>query len=368
LTVARGLQKIDRLARRFPLGFPSGYSHELKYGAVDNVGWTTGFWAGLLWLGYQYTGDRTWRDRAEALNPSFFRRLGAGADVDTHDLGFLYALSCVAPWKLTGDAAARSVALRAADCLTTRYWTGGRVVQAWGRLDDVAERGRIIIDSTMNMPLLFWAFAETNKAVYRDVAINHLDQCRRHLVRSDGSTFHTYFVDVETGEGRYGKTHQGLSDASCWARGQAWAIYGFSLAYRYTREERFRDTAREVAAYFLNHLPPDGICYWDLVFTDGDLQERDTSAAAIAASGLLELTDHLAPDSRDRERLRCQALGILETLTSRHVSNDPEEDGILLHAVCDRPGRNGVNESCLWGDYFYMEALVRQGCAWSSFW
>ena len=369
MSLARALEKMDRLARRFPRGFPSGYGEGNKYQVTGNVGWTPGFWAGLLWLAYQRTGDRAWRERAEILNPSFSARLdAAGAGIDTHDLGFLYTLSCAATWRLTGNETARSVALRAADLLTKRFWRGGRIIQAWGRLDDLGQRGRIIIDSTMNMPLLFWAAEEGDQACYRDVAVNHLDQCVRYLVRADGSTFHTYFVDTETGRGRYGKTHQGFSDESCWSRGQAWALYGFSLAYRHTREDRFRTVARKVAAYFLDHLPADGICYWDLTFGEEDRQERDTSAAAIAASGLLELSDHLEQDDPDRERLRDAARGMLETLTSRYVSTTPDEDGILRHGVCHRPQGHGVNECCLWGDYFYMEALVRLDTIWSSLW
>ena len=369
MSLAVALRKIDRICRGIPDGFPSGYGERNKYREAGNVGWTPGFWTGLLWLAYQHTGDRAWRDRAEILNHSFSARLdAAGAGIETHDLGFLYTLSGTATWKLTGNAAARSLALRAADLLTERYWTGGRIIQAWGRLDDREERGRIIIDSTMNMPLLFWAAQQTGEPAYRDVAVKHLDQCVQYLIRSDGSTFHTYFVDVDTGEGRYGATLQGFSDDSCWSRGQAWAIYGFSLAFRHTREDRFRDAARKIAAYFLDRLPPDGICYWDLTFGDDDGQERDTSAAAIAASGLLELCDHVAQDDPDHRRLRDAALGILATLTSRYVSTDPDEDGILRQGVCHRPLGLGVNECCLWGDYFYLEALVRQDAFWSSFW
>jgi unsaturated chondroitin disaccharide hydrolase len=367
--LARALQRIDRLAFRFPEGFPSAYGEGNKYRAARNVGWTPGFWAGLLWLAYQHTGDRVWRVRAEALMPSFAARLEAGgAGTETHDLGFLYTLSAVAAWTLTGDRSARAVALRAADLLTQRFWPGGRCIQAWGRLDDPKERGRIIIDSAMNMPLLFWAAQEANRGDYRDLAVSHLDQCLRLLVRSDGSTFHTYFVDPETGEGRFGRTEQGCADASCWSRGQAWAIYGFSLAYRHTQELRFRDAATKTAAYFLAHRPADGVCFWDLTFGPDAGRERDTSAAAIGACGLLDLAAQLPPDDENRPRLTHAALGMLQTLTSDHAGTDPDEDGILRHGVCHRPLGEGVNECCLWGDYFYVEALMRRDPTWSSFW
>jgi unsaturated chondroitin disaccharide hydrolase len=363
------IDKLDRLSRRFPCGFPSGYGDANVYQPAGNIEWTAGFWTGLLWLAYQRTGLSLWRERAEALLPSFVHRLEArGAGVETHDLGFLYTLSAVAAWRTTGDATARSGALRAADLLAARYLPRGHIIQAWGRLDDPQERGRIIVDSAMNMPLLFWAASESGVASLRDIATRHLDQCIRLLVRPDGSTFHTFFVDAETGEGRYGRTHQGFSDFSCWSRGQAWAIYGFSLAYRYTREARYLDVARRLARYFLDHVPPDGICRWDLTFGSTEKQEPDTSAAAIAVSGLQELAALLGPDDPDRPRVAAEARRVLEILVSAHASTDPAEDGILLHGVCHRPLGLGVNECCLWGDYFYVEALARLEPAWSSFW
>src|SRR4029453_4539273 len=181
-------------------------------------------------------------------------------------------------------------------------------------------------------------------------------QCVRFLVRANGSTHHTYYVDPDTGEGRYPRTLQGFSDESCWARGQAWALYGFSLAYRHTREPLYRDVALRVAGYFLDHLPPDKICSWDLIFGEEDRQERDTSAAAIAASGLLELSEHCDPGDPRRHGLRHAALEILDALTEHHLCTDSGEDGILRHGVCHRPQGHGVNECCLWGDYFYLEA------------
>ena len=291
-----------------------------------------------------------------------------GAGVETHDLGFLYTLSCNAAWTQTGSAVARALALRAADLLAARYWKGGRVIQAWGRLDDPAARGRIIVDSTMNMPLLFSAAKEGARSAYRDIAVNHLDQCAQLLVRSDGSTHHTYFVDTDSGKGLYGKTHQGLSDQSCWARGQAWGIYGFSLAYRHTRADRFRDVALRLARYFLDHLPADGICFWDLDIGEGDQQEHDTSAAAIAASGLLELAGLLDAGDPDRVALHDAAQAMLDTLSERYLNATPAEDGILRGGVGHRPQGHGVNECCIWGDYFYAEALARRDSAWSSFW
>jgi unsaturated chondroitin disaccharide hydrolase len=221
--------KIDALADRVALSFPSGSSQNRRYDAAGNFEWTPGFWLGMLWLAYEYTGDSKYRDLAEAHLPSFRERLDRG-DVHTHDLGFLYTLSCVAGYKLTGNENAKGAALRAADLLALRYFEDGRIVQAWGRLDDPEQRGRIIIDSVMNMPLLFWAGETTGDDNYGRIARNHLDQVVRHLVRGDGSTAHSCYVDPQTGERLSTRTHQGLSDDSCWSRGQAWGSMVFRSA------------------------------------------------------------------------------------------------------------------------------------------
>jgi unsaturated chondroitin disaccharide hydrolase len=357
----RAVDVIRRNTERFDKGFPSGFTRELNYGSADNTEWTPGFWAGLLWMAYASTGDQIFRMRAESLLPSFRERLDAGGPgVDTHDLGFLYTLSCVAMHTLTTSGEARALGLRAAERLAARYIERGRIIQAWGSLDDPAQRGRIIIDSVMNMPLLFWASRESGDPRFREMACAHLEQAARHLVRDDGSTFHTYFVDPETGEGRYPRTHQGFSDDSCWSRGQAWAIYGFSLAYGHTGNERFEMIATRLADYFLATLPPDGVCYWDMVFQDADGEEKDTSAAAIAAAGLLDFAVRLPSSDARSSRYQNAAIQILQVLSGDHLNNDGAgADGILLHAVCNHPQGEGINESCLWGDYFYVEALMR---------
>ncbi len=365
----RVVDRIDTLSSHLSDHFPSGYSHDLTYKLVGNTEWTPGFWTGLLWLAYEYTGNATYRDLAEAHLASFQQRLDRGGpDVQTHDLGFLYTLSCVAADKLTGNQAARHLALRAADQLRLRYFEQGRIIQSWGRLDDPAHRGRIIIDSTMNMSLLYWASETTGDATYRRIASNHLHQCARYLVRHDGSTFHTYYVDPDTGNGRFSKTHQGFSDTSCWARGQAWGIYGFALGYRYTQDPTFCQVAKQLANFFLTHTPSDDICYWDLIFAHPTDAEKDSSAAAIAAAGLLELGQHLSPEDEDRTRYHAAARQIIHTLSTHYLSQAPHDAGILRHGVCHRPAHCGVDEFCIWGDYFYTEALMRLYTTWTPYW
>jgi unsaturated chondroitin disaccharide hydrolase len=239
-------------------------------------------------------------------------------------------------------------------------------VQAWGRLDDPQERGRVIIDSTMNMPLLFWAARDTGNDRYRNIARNHLHQVIAHLIREDGSTVHTCFVDTGTGSLRYARTVQGFSDDSCWSRGQAWGIYGFALGHQYTGEPPFLEAARKLADYFLERLPSDGICPWD--FDERAGQEKDSSASAIAAAGMIALSEQLSCGDSDGARYHDAARRILETLSTDYFGGEPREGGILLHAVGHRPAGRGVDEYCIWGDYFYTEGLMRLVPSWTPYW
>ena len=324
-----------------------------------NRGWTTSFWPGMLWLSWELTGEEEFRTAASSHVMSFVDRVEHDIDVDTHDLGFLYTLACVAPWRLVGDERAQRAALAAADHLMTRFLEPAGIVQAWGNLADPAQRGRTIIDSLMNMPLLYWATEQTGDARYASAARRHTAQLRDHIIRPDGTTFHTFYWDPETGEPLHGSTQQGFADDSCWARGQAWGVYGFALNYRYAKDETFLAAACTCADYFLAHLPTDQVAYWDLDFTDGDDEPRDSSAAAIAACGLMEIADWL-PEGERRDQYRSRAAAILESLVSAYsTAGHPESNALLLHGVYDWPDSVGVDEGTLWGDYFYLEALAR---------
>jgi unsaturated chondroitin disaccharide hydrolase len=335
----------------------------------SNVGWTTGFWPGLLWLAYELTGAQEYRRAGMVQAQRFAERLREKIDVDHHDLGFLYSLACIAPWRLTGDPAARQTAIGAADQLMTRFFERAGVLQAWGSLDDPHERGRVIADSLMNLPLLYWAGEVTGAARYAQAARWHAGQIRDHLVRPDGSTFHTFYFDPETGAPLYGKTAQGAADNSCWSRGQAWTIYGFVLSCGYTRDDSFLQTACRVADYFLAHLPEDGVAYWDLVFAEGGAEERDSSAAAIAVCGLLELARRL-PDGANAQRYLAAARRIVGSLIRDYSTmRDADSNALLLHGVYSKPHGAGVDEGNLWGDYFYLEALMRLAKPdWKPYW
>lgn len=347
--VAAALRTIDANLAEFGDRYPADTTTAGRYRARDgNVGWTTSFWPGMLWLASSLTGEARYASAAAAHVPSFAERIAARDDVDTHDLGFLYTLSCVVPWKRSGDGVARDAALAAAAHLASRVLPSAGIIQAWGDLNDSRQRGRTIIDSLMNTPLLYWASALLGESGPSDMARRHVAQLRDHILRPDGTTFHTFHWDPTTGEPLRGETEQGNSDESCWARGQAWGIYGFALNHRHTGDPSFLVAARRCADRFLAHLPADGVPYWDLAFGDGSDQERDSSAAAIAVCGLLELGD---PACRDA------ALRILGSLMDGYA--DASGNALLRHGVYDKPKGVGVDEGNLWGDYFYLEALTR---------
>ena len=365
--IDRAIARVDRALPDFASSFPAPSSEHGLYPAIGNIEWTNGFWTGLLWLAWEIRRQDRHLDAASAQIPSFADRVERRIVVDHHDLGFLYTLSCTAAWRLVGNQQARRAGLEAAELLLARFDPVAGVIQAWGDMRDPEQRGRMIIDCNLNLPLLWWAAAETGDARYRHAANAHVAQAARLLVRPDFSTFHTFYVDTRTGAPRFGTTHQGYADDSCWARGQAWGIYGFALAFRHTGEREYLSLAGRLADYMLERLPADGICCWDLIFTgDGDL--RDSSAAAIAACGLLELVSALPISAPDRERFMAAAVQILTALDDRYLAPIERSNGLLAHAVYHWPKRVGVDECCIWGDYFYLEALMRLRHAWRPYW
>ncbi|MEK4357751.1 glycoside hydrolase family 88 protein [Paenibacillus sp. FSL M7-1455] len=362
------LGQIDRNLETFIGTFPSEASTGNVYRQVGNTEWTPAFWTGMLWLAYETTGNEKYRQAAEKQLSSYKQRIEERRYTNTHDLGFLYTLSCVSAYKLTGNEEAKQIALDAAELLYIRYLDQAGIIQAWGNLDDPRQRGRMIIDCLMNLPLLYWASEESGDRKFYDAAHSHVRMSAKYLIREDASSYHTYYMDAETGDPKYGKTAQGYSDDSCWSRGQAWGIYGFPLSYRYTGETELLDLTTKIANYFLNRLPEDFVCYWDLIFTEGP-EERDSSAAAIAVCGLLEAAAHLPLTEPLKRKYENAALKILESLIENYMTTDvPESNGILLHAVYSKPGNNGVDECCIWGDYYMHEALVRVTRDWKPYW
>ncbi|MGL5434821.1 MAG: glycoside hydrolase family 88 protein [Lachnospiraceae bacterium] len=352
--------------------FPDSNSQNQFYPKSENVEWTTGFWTGQIWLSYEVTGKECMKHAGNIQAESFLQRILKRQDVDHHDMGFLYSPSCVAAWQLTGNETARKAALLAADNLMERFHEKGQFFQAWGTIG-AADNYRLIIDCLLNMPLLFWASEETGQAVYREKAIAHITTAMQLLIRPDCSTYHTYFFNPETGKPVRGVTHQGNRDGSAWSRGQAWGIYGAAMAYRYVRDGEYVKIFEKVTKFFLEHLPEDLIPYWDFDFDDGSTEPRDSSAAAIAVCGLLEMVKYLPEEKAGYYRQMASRL--MYALWQHCAVRDSEtSDGLLLHGTYARDSVNnpctnrGVDECNTWGDYYYLEGLVRLSTDWKPYW
>lgn len=304
---------------------------------------------GQLWLAWEMSGESKFREMAEKHVRSFGMRIAGRHDTNTHDLGFLYTLSCVAAWRLTGNRDARGFSLMAAEALLERFHEKAQIIQAWGDLRDPDQAGRMIIDCNMNLPLLYWASEQTGDPRFANAAKAHVAQAAKYLIRQDASTFHTYYMDVQTGAPRYGNTQQGYADDSCWSRGQAWGIYGFLLSYIYTGDTQMVQLSKKLANYFLNRLPEDAVCHWDLALVGTDAL-RDSSSAAIAVCGLLELIKHLPVTDPDRECYQQWAMGIMSSLTRHYLmGKDEQGNGLLKHSVYHLSSNKGVDECASWG-------------------
>ena len=348
--------------------FPSSATRNQTYGVIDNIEWTDGFWTGLLWLCYEYTGDDAFKNLALKNVDSFLNRVEKRIELDHHDLGFLYSLSCVAGYKLTGSAEGRKAGLLAADKLMERFQEKGGFIQAWGELG-ARDNYRLIIDCLLNIPLLHWAFLETGKPVYRNAAMRHYEAACNNVIRDDASAYHTFYFDPETGEPLKGVTRQGYSDDSAWARGQAWGIYGIPLNYRYVKDDSAFNLFKGMTNYFLNRLPEDEVCYWDLIFTDGSEQPRDSSAAAIGVCGIHEMLKYLPEVESDKNTYRHAMHCILRSLMERYTAPEIKPGNpVLLHGVYSWHSGKGVDEGNIWGDYYYMEALMRFYKDWNLYW
>lgn len=351
--------------KEFEGGFPKTASEDNWYHKSEgNFDWTEGFYTGIQWLSYEMSGDSAFKGAAEEQVKSFYDRAVNKVNVENHDMGFLYTLSCVAAYKLTGSETAKAAALMAADFLKARFREKGQFIQAWGKLD-APDNYRLIIDCLLNLPLLYWASETTGDNSYRDIAQRHLNTTRANIMRDDFSTYHTFYFDLETGAPDHGATHQGYRDDSAWSRGQAWGVYGLMLNYAYTHDDSILPQWKGVTDYFIAHLPKDLAAYWDFYFMDGD-EPRDSSASAIAVCGILEAYRQGKCDDSYLNK----AYDILDSLIDNYAAKDDgSTNGILLHSTYGRLLGAGIDECCLWGDYFYMEALMRViNPDWKMYW
>lgn len=317
---------------------------------TDRVAWTQGFFPGSMWYMFQVANEPYWRDRADLwTRPLEVQK----TNKETHDLGFKMYLSYGNAWRLTGNTYYRDVLLTSAASLATRYNSTVGIIDCcdWNSSWNIP----LVTDTMMDIELLLWGAQNGGPAQWRTMAVNHALKTLQDAVRADGSSFH--YVDYNNnGTIRSRGTFQGYSSASTWARGQAWLVYGYTMVYRYTNDARFLAAARKVTDYYLAHLPADLVPNWDF---NAPSQFKDSSAAAAVASALLELSA-LETDATRRTRYRTAALGMLDSLASpAYLAQGTNSPGLLLHGVGNLPANQEINVSLIYGDYYFLEALLR---------
>jgi unsaturated chondroitin disaccharide hydrolase len=276
--------KVKLLAERVGDNFPAPCCKQGGYPISSNKDWTTGFWSALLWLCYQYTGDSFFYTKAKQTSASFIERLNQNIELNHHDIGFLYSLSLVADYQITADSSLIPHIIKAANILTARYHSKAGFIQAWGAMDSEKEY-RLIIDSLLNLPLLYQAFNLSGDQNYKTIAHSHYQNVINTVIRNNFSTYHTYYFDKNSHKPSYGATAQGYTNDSCWSRGQAWAIAG--LAYQCYHHSSPYPHYDKIVDYFLTHLKDNLVPSFDFNYNDTDDTLIDTSASAISACGLL---------------------------------------------------------------------------------
>jgi unsaturated chondroitin disaccharide hydrolase len=273
----------------------------------------------------------------------------------------------VSSYKLTGDEKAKEAAIMAADHLCKRFMEKGQFLNAWSNIDAIDPNNNFyIVDCLLNIPLLYWATEVTGDTKYSNIAEKHLQTTMDTIIRPDGSTYHSYYFNLETGEPIGGRTQQGYSDDSTWSRGQAWAVLGFALNYAYTKNQQDIECFKRVTDYFISHLPEDNVAYWDLVFTDGD-EPRDSSASIIVICGILEMAKYL--NDADMDRYIKVAADMFNSIIDNYAADvDMNTDGLVVKASGSVPHNLGVSEPAIWGDYYYLEAIIRTLKNWEMYW
>lgn len=345
-----------------------GNYFEYPEGFYDIGNWTSSFFTGMALLAYETTRDRYFLQQVNRLSEAYWKKVFEHGMDTMHDLGFLYSLYAVAFYKLTGDSDHREIALKAADELAKRFVVNGGYIRAWGRMDDNTSNyaGLAIIDCMMNLPLLFWATQETGNHFYSDIAVKHADTTLQYFVRPDDSVCHAYRFDIASGHPLREDNYCGYAIGTHWARGTAWAIYGFALAYRYTNHQRYFDTSIRLAQKFVANLDDAYIPVWDFRLPPEHRPLRDASAAAIAACGLFELRKYEQMPTVLNET----AEKILDTLCRpAYLDVDETCPGMIKNAqVGDNRAARAKNAYTSWGDYFFMEALSKKLYNISGYW
>ncbi len=319
--------------------------------------WTVGFWPGILWYNYENTKSEEMLEAARHYT-DILEPLTTLPAYD-HDLGFQVFCSYGNGYRLTGDEKYKQIILNAADTLATLFNPKVGTILSWPReVEPNNWPHNTIIDNMLNLEMLYWAAANGgNKELY-DIATKHAETTMKYHFREDGSSYHVAVYDTIDGHFIKGVTHQGYADDTMWARGQAWAIYGFTMVYRETKDKKFLRFAEKVTDIYLKRLSEDYVPYWDFDAPNIPDEPKDASAASIVASALLELSQ-LEDDPVKAVDYRNAAVNMLITLSSNEYQSREKNSAFLLRSVGHKPNGSEINASINYADYYYIEALIR---------
>jgi unsaturated chondroitin disaccharide hydrolase len=328
---------------------------EKSWQYTDYHDWCSGFWPGILWYLYQDTHDKKWLTQAQQFTDEL-RPLVDRKDYD-HDWGFMICSSFGNGYRINHNPDYKPIMLRSADSLAKLFNPKVGTILSWpGMVKKMNWPHNTIIDNMMNLELLFWAAKNGGNHKLYDIAVTHAETTMKNHFRPDYSAYHVVVYDTITGKKIKGVTQQGYSDESMWARGQSWAIYGYTVCYRETKKSEFLDFAQKVVDIYLKRLPADRIPYYD--FDDPSIPNvsRDASAAAITASALLELSTYVKEPAK-AAYYRSQAISMLTSLSSVNYQSHDLNSAFLLH--CAGAKNSEVDSSIIYADYYYLEALTR---------
>jgi len=324
-----------------------------KIRKVVSKDWTSGFFPGILWYLYEYTGNRKWLEQARLYTSKLEKEQ---YNKGTHDLGFMMYCSYGNGYRLTGDEGYKNVIVQSAKSLSTRFNPKTGLIRSWDHHEDVW-KFPVIIDNMMNLELLFEATRISGDSSFYKIAVRHADNTLKNHFRSDFSSYHVVDYDPETGAVRKKMTHQGYADESAWARGQAWGLYGFLICYRETHNPVYLEQAEKISSFIFNNpaLPEDLVPFWDYSAAGKPGEPRDVSAAAITASALYELAGY----SKNAD-YRKKADKILGNLGRSYQSPAGQNGGfILIHSTGHKPANSEIDVPLTYADYYYLEALLR---------
>jgi len=318
--------------------------------------WCSGFYPGSLWLIYGGTGDKDIKEEAE-------KRLAIQEKekhyTGNHDLGFMMFCSFGTAYNLTKNPAYKDVIITSASSLSTRYRPSIKAIQSWDSSSNF--KCPVIIDNMMNLELLEWVSKNGGEQKFHNIAVEHANTTLKNHFRPDYSSYHVLDYNLRTGGVDRKVTHQGYSDESAWARGQAWGLYGYIVMYRFTKNAVYLSQANNIARFLLNHpnLPEDKIPYWDFDAPDIPNAKRDASAGAIMASALLELAQYTK--GQQKKQYISSAEKMIQSLASPAYKAPLGKNGgfLLQHSVGHLPNKSEVDVPLTYADYYFLEALTR---------